>query len=132
MIIILCIVIIVVKFKVKSRSHIKKSKINNTSIIVNNQEKYEVFPTDSVMVSCDIVKSIDIKENQAYGKINHSKIDFNINSNVAYGKSSGSDINMVAMDANIAYNTVENNKMVRVHIHVYTTPKHLAVNIQCF
>ena len=121
MIIVLCIVIIVVKLKVKSRSHIKKSKINNT--IVNSQENYEVVPTDSVTVSCDIAQSMDTKENQAYGKINHSKIDF-INSNVAYGKSSGSDINMVAMDANIAYNTVENNKMVRVHIYVYTITKH--------
>ena len=123
MIIMLCLVIIVVKLKVKSRSHIKKSKINNTSNIVNNQEYDEVFPTDSVMVSWDIAKSIDLKENQAYGKINHSKIDFNVNSNVAYGKSSGSDIKMVAMDANIAYNTVESNKMVRVYIHVYTITK---------
>ena len=109
MIIILFLVIIVVKLKVKSRSLIEKSKINNTSDNVNNQENDDVFPTDSVMVRCDNAKC---KENQPYGKINHSKIDFNIESNVAYGKSSGSDINMVAMDANVAYNTVENNKMV--------------------
>ena len=120
MIIILCLVIIVVKLKVKSSSHVNKSKSNNTSNVV--QEKYEVFPADSVMVSCDNAKCIDMKENQAYEEINHSKIDFNIvniESNVAYGKSSGSGINMVAMDANISYNTVENNKMVRVYIYIY-------------
>ena len=122
MIIILCIVIIIVKLKVKSRSHIKKSKSDNTSNVVINQEKNEVFPTDSVMVSCDNAKCIDMKVNQAYEEINHSKIEFNIvniESNVPYGKSSGSDINMVAMDTNVAYNTVDNNRMVRVYIYIY-------------
>ena len=119
MIIILCLVIIIVKLKVKSSSHIKKSKSDNTSNVVINQEKYEVFPTDSVI--CNNVKCIDMKENQAYEEINHNKIEFNIvntKSNAAYGKSSGSDINMVAMDANVAYNTVENNKMVRIYIYI--------------